>query len=220
MKGYTVYSGNIPRFFSAKAVCESQRLRDEFSDLVGRLWASGQVTSIDVIAHSQGCRFLTHSFSKPEMQSLDIRHMVLISPEADLQDFEIDGDAILGNIRGFVTLYAHPHDTALFWAQMFNSMFAHDGNFRSSLGRRSDPIVSRESGESLDMDIINTSSLASNVEELHHSFFYLSREMLWDIQSLLVDGCRARDRPLLIQRGENSRCYHFCSVPSSMTTIF
>ena len=69
------------------------------------------------------------------------------------------------------------------------------------------------------MDIIDTTSLASNVEELHHSFFYLSREMLWDIQSLLVDGHRAKDRPLLIQRGEE-QCYNFCSVPSSMTSIF
>ena len=195
-------------------------MRQEFNSLVNHLWASGHVESIDIVAHSQGCRFLTHSFAQPEMQSLGVRHLVFISPEADLEDFENNGESILHNIRGFVTLYAHPRDTALFWAQLFNTMFARSGTFKKSLGRHFQPILGKASGEALDMDIIDTSYLASNVEELHHSFFYLSREMLWDIQALLVDGRRAEDRPLLIQRGESSRCYHFCSVPPSITTIF
>lgn len=208
--------GNIPSYFQAKQVCESQRLEDEFVALVSQLQASGQVGRIDVIGHSQGCRFLAHCLSKPEMRSLNVNHLVLISPEADLEDFERDGEAICRNI-GTVTIYAHPGDMALFWAQIFNSIGT--GTFKASVGRRSEPIISKSSGKTLNMDIIDTTSLASNVEELHHSFFYLSREMLWDIQSLLVDGHRAKDRPLLIQRGED-QCYNFCSVPSSMTSIF
>ena len=50
-----------------------------------------------------------------------MNHLVLISPEADLEDFERDGEAICGSIHGTVTIYAHPGDMALFWAQIFNS---------------------------------------------------------------------------------------------------
>lgn len=209
--------GNIPSYFQAKAVCESKRLEDEFVTLVSQLQASGLVSRIDVIGHSQGCRFLAHCFAKPGMRSLNVNHLVLISPEADLEDFERDGEAICGSIHGTVTIYAHPGDMALFWAQIFNSLG--EGTFKRSVGRRSEPIVSRSSGKALDMDIIDTTSLASNVEELHHSFFYLSREMLWDIQSLLVEGHRAKHRPLLIERGDD-QCYNFCSVPPAITSIF
>jgi esterase/lipase superfamily enzyme len=213
---YSWPGGNLASYVQARQVCESQELEDEFFAFVSRLRACPEVSSVDLIGHSQGCRLLTNCVSKPRMLALKIRHLILASPEVDLDTFRADANSITANITGGVTVYTHPGDMALFWAQLVNTVAVQPHwHYKKSLGRCTKALKNNAGEDLRGVDVIDTSSLMSNVEELHHSFFYLSREMLEDMRTLLVEDVLASGRRerLLVQRHEGASVYVPTSLP-------
>lgn len=64
----------------------------------------------------------------------------------------------------------------------------------------------------LDLDVIDTTGLDTNVNDLRHAAFSVNSILLRDIEELVVTGKRARDRTTLLHKGGN--VYEYCHAPS------
>ena len=72
----------------------------------------------------------------------------------------------------------------------------------------------------LDVDVVNTSNVMSNVHELRHSFFYLSREMIEDVRELMISGQRAEFRQArLRKRDEAGNVFDVCVAPANFKSF-
>lgn len=63
----------------------------------------------------------------------------------------------------------------------------------TSLGRHCRPVATA-GGALLDVDVVVTSHLQSNMHGMRHNYFHLNREMVCDLRDVVVHGTRARDR--------------------------
>lgn len=62
------------------------------------------------------------------------------------------------------------------------------------LGRVTDKVTDAETGDPLDIDVIDTSFMDANVHGMRHNYFNLNRELVEDIRDLLVTQRRAHQR--------------------------
>lgn len=102
-------------------------------------------------------------------------------------------------------------DNALFWAEYVNSVIPSPAckghGFIKSLGRYIKPLrhpritdggldleTTQDDSELLDIDLVDTSSIFSNVQKLRHCYFNVSRDVLEDIRDVLVSRNRAAQR--------------------------
>ena len=109
--------GSLPSFFNTKRIAESPQLQEAFISFVTTLRAKLGSVTIDVLAHSQGCRAMMNALSQPRCKDLGIRHIILANPEAELMSFEQIGKQIRANSSS-VTLYTNPGDRALWFSQL------------------------------------------------------------------------------------------------------
>ena len=209
--------GSLPSYFNTKNIAEGACLQQAFVSFMTALRTQAGNAKIDVIAHSQGCRAMLSILSQPECKELGLRHIVLANPEADLRSFMRLGKQLRANVSS-VTLYTNPKDRALWFSQFLNTVASSTPcKLEASLGRHADSLHVGE-GEELDVDVIDTSSLHSNVNELRHSFFHISREMIEDFYDIIVHDLMAEKRPRLARRA-NQSVYDFCCAPANLTKI-
>ncbi|KAH9261258.1 hypothetical protein BASA81_000962 [Batrachochytrium salamandrivorans] len=64
----------------------------------------------------------------------------------------------------------------------------------------------------LDVDVIDTSSMETNVHQLRHAYFDLNKILVEDLHELIVTGKRAAERSLLLHREGN--IFSFCQAPA------
>ncbi len=147
-----------------------------------------------------------------------------MNPEIDLIDFQEQIESVRKYV-GSVTVYTDYNDFALYIAQIMNTFLrAQPGkcvkSLRSSLGRGVfKPLLSKTSGELLDVDIIDASTVSSNVHEIRHSYFSLSREVIEDVRELVLNDVRAESRvSRLIKRGNNTNIFDFLVAPSFVSS--
>jgi len=69
----------------------------------------------------------------------------------------------------------------------------------------------------LDLDIIDTGDLDSNMSERHHSFFNINRLMVDDLYDLIVTGKRAEERTSRLKA--TGKVYRFTILPSSVVMV-
>ena len=69
-----------------------------------------------------------------------------------------------------------------------------------------------ENKEWFDMDVIDTTSLDTNIKGLRHSSFQMNPIMLNDMEELIITGQRASRRQTLVHRSGNM--YSYCHAPS------
>jgi esterase/lipase superfamily enzyme len=67
----------------------------------------------------------------------------------------------------------------------------------------------------LDVDVIDTTQLDTNIQDLRHSGFNVNPILLNDLEELIVTGRRAANRSTLLFREGN--IYSYCHVPSFVT---
>jgi hypothetical protein len=67
----------------------------------------------------------------------------------------------------------------------------------------------------LDVDVIDTTQLDTNIKDLRHSGFNVNPILLNDLEELIVTGCRAVNRSTLLFREGN--IYSYCHAPSFVT---
>ena len=64
----------------------------------------------------------------------------------------------------------------------------------------------------LDCDVIDTTGLDTNVNDLRHSAYSVNSILLRDIEDIVVTGKRASDRSTLLHKSGN--VYEYCHAPS------
>lgn len=156
-----------------------------------------------------------------------VGNIVLANPEADLHSFRSMAKGIC-SICERVTVYVNEKDFALLCASIFNShlrcksqsVWCIAFDFVPSLGRAAKDMLD-EQGEILDkVDIIDTSTISSNIHEIRHSFFYISREMIEDMRELFTNGAPAAERTArLLRRSQEGNCFDICVAPKSVSAI-
>lgn len=78
-----------------------------------------------------------------------------------------------------------------------------------------DPISSREDDSTkvwLDCDVIDTTGLDTNVNNLRHSAYNVNSILLRDIEEIVITGKRAADRTSLLHK--NGNIFEYCHAPS------
>ncbi|XP_954926.1 uncharacterized protein TA03480 [Theileria annulata] len=80
-------------------------------------------------------------------------------------------------------------------------------------------IETRKKKHWLDVDVIDTTCLGSNVHALRHSYWFLNREVIEDLRDLIVNRKRAQDRTSRLDRSlGNTWVYRV--APSNLDTLF
>lgn len=204
-------SGNVPSYFLARRVAESDLMRQHFTKFVKGLMEAG-FKSLHVLAHSMGARVLFNGFegcqklfwdtdyniSRTELSSsnsygenipnqrgkIRFSSLTLLHPDYPLANFVKDFPSYR-RACGLVTLYADTFDVALKWAER--------GTKQTSLGRhlrRLCEIDDEGHIRWLNMDVMDTSSVTNNVHTLRHSFFDLNQTVIEDLRELITTGKR------------------------------
>mmetsp|Transcript_27233 Transcript_27233/g.55743 ORF Transcript_27233/g.55743 Transcript_27233/m.55743 type:complete len:294 (-) Transcript_27233:154-1035(-) len=205
--------------------CESMEMHQHLKDFMADLLSIG-IARVNFIGHSMGARALvsflganSHVFNAPE--NMQLGAVLLPNPETDLKAF-LDASSAISSVAESVTVYADKGDNAIFWAEYANSVFPSPSckglPFSFSLGRSVSPLRRQNRAEVandvetdgldesdlLDVDVIDTSSVFSNVQKLRHSYFNVSRDILEDIHEVLVSRNRAAQRKARLVKREGN----------------
>ncbi|KAF9404095.1 hypothetical protein BGZ94_004386, partial [Podila epigama] len=117
---------------------------------------------------------------------IQLATFTLLNPDADLSVFLEEDYWTLSRFCNHITLYADARDGALFWSEVLGR--------QRSLGRHPRTLVYTPTGEVLDVDVIDTTSLDVNIHSIRHNFFNLNRMLVDDLYDVIVLGRRARER--------------------------
>lgn len=82
-----------------------------------------------------------------------------------------------------------------------------------NVGRVTDRFTDANTGNLLDIDVIDTSFIDSNVHGIRHAYFNLNRELVEDITDLLVTHRRAHQRQTRLEWLEGN-VFAFLVAPS------
>ncbi|KAF9126480.1 hypothetical protein BGW39_006600 [Mortierella sp. 14UC] len=149
-----------------------------------------------------------------DLSTIQLATFTLLNPDADLDIFLEEDYWTLSKYCPHVTLYADAHDGALFWSEVLGR--------KKSLGRHPRTLVYSPTGEVLDVDVIDTTSLDVNIHSIRHNFFNLNRMLVDDLYDVVVLGRRATEREARLSSRwtfaddgtENGEVYTFLCAPS------
>ncbi|KAG0271072.1 hypothetical protein BGZ95_001185 [Linnemannia exigua] len=149
-----------------------------------------------------------------DLSTIQLATFTLLNPDADLDIFLEEDYWTLTKFCPHITLYADAHDGALFWSEVLGR--------KKSLGRHPRTLVYSPTGEVLDVDVIDTTSLDVNIHSIRHNFFNLNRMLVDDLYDVVVLGRRATEREARLSSRwtfaddgtENGEVYTFLCAPS------
>ncbi|GAM18033.1 hypothetical protein SAMD00019534_012080 [Acytostelium subglobosum LB1] len=196
------------------------------------------IRTLHVMCHSMGSRFFLRSFSKVkkafgkrtmlsprasmdntpvhktlkqsspmDKNKISLTNLILLNPDYEIETFKNDYDE-LRTYCSNITIYADHRDMAI---KMAFKMLQ-----KQNLGNNIRPI-SDVRGLPLDVDIVDTGDLDSNMSERHHSFFNINRLMVDDLHDLIVTGKRAEERTSRLKKVHD--VYRFSILPSSVVVV-
>lgn len=198
------------------------------------------INTLSVMCHSMGTRFLMHAFpivqsifkkkvsadvfsdfEGPQMDQqqhkthqthfegdgMELTNLILLNPDYELDSFTGYYNVLSSYCRT-ITIYADSRDGAL--------RLAHRLNSQASLGANVKALYDQH-GQLLDLDIIDTGELDSNISSTRHGFFNVSRPMVDDLYDLIINGNRAEDRSSRLKPYRS--VYRFTVVPSTVKNI-
>eukprot|EP00667_Euglena_gracilis_P002574 EG_transcript_2573 len=231
---YSYPSGQIFSYLKAKAEAEDLYTAQRIRELLEAFRDAG-CRQVHVMAHSMGARaWLTHVheitpvFSPEGMQ---LATCTMLNPDYPKERFRDSNFKALRAVCSCITLYADANDGALIWSQRGNRSGRFLKNDEPSLGlavfgmheprspqpgtaspMENNPFFDR--CEWLDLDVIDTTWIENNVQDLRHSYWNINRELVEDLRELVVTHRRARDRSRLAARLGN--VYSFLAAPSCL----
>jgi esterase/lipase superfamily enzyme len=138
---------------------------------------------------------------------LELKNLILLNPDYEVETFKHDHDE-LAHYCPNITVYADRRDMALKLAFRINQ--------KASLGSNTEPLLD-DSGNPLDLDIVDTGDLDRNVNGQFHGYFNINRVMVDDLHDLIVTGKRADDRTSRLK--PYGKIYRFTMVPSSVVLV-
>jgi len=261
-------AGKITSFASAQTTgCESEATRRDLVELFRGLGSIG-LRRVHIVSHSMGVRVLAAAASSlkelflpadggihdsggggggpvtdPEAGvcsgPMQLSTITLLNAEIGRHEFVDCYARHLTAVCPCVSIYADARDTALFGAELQNSLFRvlfparrspevvedlsrarprklarrrSKWQWEYSLGRVSKDLIYAD-GSLVDIDIIQTTYLGANVHEVRHNAFNLNRELVDDLRDIIVNKQRAYQRRNRLQyRGGNR--YNFLVAPT------
>lgn len=192
------------------------------------------IRQLHIMCHSMGTRFFLRSFpvikkvfnkkfavslndSLKDLQPMDgasddehkihLANIILMNPDYEIETFKNDY-ADLRTYCSRTTIYADHRDEAI--------RLAHKLTQKASLGNNVLPLLDSKGGF-LDIDIVDTGDLDSNMSERHHSFFNINRLMVDDLYDLIVTGKRAEERTSRLKA--TGKVFRFTILPSSVVMV-
>jgi esterase/lipase superfamily enzyme len=213
--------GTLVLYAKAIKVATSYTTVDDFIQVIEELGSVG-IQKVHILCHSMGSRIVTaatHRFhevfgyEKPSTPTVEISDdtqgkvqlgsVTFINPETSLDDFcNVQYDLLRAHTP-LITVYANESDIALKSAEWitFQRML---GNHVRHLSRH---------GDSLDLDVVDTTALDMNIHAAKHSYFNLNKYIVDDVVDVITNCKRAVDREGRLLNIE-SNIYCFLSAPS------
>jgi hypothetical protein len=200
-------SGKLISFNTARKIAISEPTMEDFKVVMKTILL--HFRKIHILTHSMGARVI-NGFSgfldtvlTPGSDRLT--GVTLLNPEASLDEF---CTSQFDNLRKFtktITIYSNKRDIALFASEIVGD---------KQLGKHPFDLKCQEMF--LDLDVIDTTDLDTNVQLAKHSYFSLNRLCVDDIGELMQFGKRAIKRSKLVQIDGN--VYRFLAAPSYVVT--
>jgi esterase/lipase superfamily enzyme len=144
---------------------------------------------------------------RDDEKKIHLANIILMNPDYEIETFKNDY-ADLRTYCARISIYADHRDEAI--------RIAHKLTQKASLGNNILPLQDSKGGF-LDIDIIDTGDLDSNMSERHHSFFNINRLMVDDLYDLIVTGKRAEERTSRLKQTGN--VFRFTILPSSVVMV-
>jgi len=187
-------------YFPAKRMAECAETAGDLKAMLCSLRAGG-LKRLHVISHSMGARVLLHALDVMTAERIKLTTCTIFSPDASYARFVETDWAKLRRLCKCVTLFADQADGALRYSEMFNR--------ERSLGRHPFELGS---GSMVELDVVDTSWMDSNVQALRHSYFNVNRHIIDDLREIIVETRKAhlRTSRLLHRRGN---VFSFLAAP-------
>lgn len=202
-------SGGLITFAKATKVAVSHETMDDLSSTFSALLR--HFRKIHVLTHSMGARvinaFSRHLGSIFEPGDKRLSSVTLLNPESNMDSFIDDHFVQLRKYTDVITLYSNKSDIALYGSELILRC--------KQLGKHPNSLISRD-GRWLDLDVIDTSELDTNVQIAKHSYFSLNRLCLDDLGEIFQHGIRASFRSKVVPIEGN--VYRFLAAPSYVVT--
>eukprot|EP01132_Coremiostelium_polycephalum_P007473 gene7473-9181_t len=223
-------------YWCAHSVASDNDNHRDLHKFIEALGVAG-IRNLHIMCHSMGTRFLLRSFSKikkalvkrkvvlspnqsfnnvenvrqqerPSSSSkINLTNLIFLNPDYEINTFKNDYEE-LRQYCPSITIYADHRDVAIKMAFKVTQ--------KQSLGNNIQPISDGDGGM-LDVDIIDTGDLDSNMSERHHSFFNINRLMVDDLHDLIVTGKRATERTSRLKSVGD--VFRFSILPSSVVVV-
>lgn len=217
-------------YWCAHNVASDTENHRDLKRFIQSLRASG-IRQLHIMCHSMGTRFFLRAFlglkklfrkkfslndslkdwGPPDVTDSDHRitlaNIILMNPDYEIETFKSDY-LELRTYCARITIYADHRDDAI--------RLAHKLTQKASLGNNVLPLLDSNGGF-MDIDIVDTGDLDSNMSERHHSFFNINRLMVDDLYDLIVTGKRAEERTSRLKA--TGRVYRFTILPSSVVMV-
>jgi len=150
----------------------------------------------------------SHSSNSNKIK-INLTNLIFLNPDYEINTFKNDYSELTSYCPR-ITVYADHRDVAIKMAFRITQ--------KQNLGNNIQPIPNEdEDGGFLDLDIIDTGDLDSNMSERHHSFFNINRLMVDDLNDLIVTGKRASERTTRLKCVGD--VYRFSILPSSVVVV-
>mmetsp|Transcript_11635 Transcript_11635/g.18921 ORF Transcript_11635/g.18921 Transcript_11635/m.18921 type:complete len:210 (-) Transcript_11635:13-642(-) len=180
-----------------------------------------------------------HSSSIAQFGKLVCRSITMLNPDYPVVAFRENGFQSLRRVASLITVVGDKADQALFWSSVINGGLKRigrnidllyvskegkdlDGDTVAVQNRALTSQSTRRTGREdeaakvwLDCDVIDTTGLDTNVNNLRHAAFSVNSILLRDIEELVVTGKRAADRTTLLHK--NGNMFEYCHAPSFVT---
>ena len=210
--------GALSTYYTSQIVADCAELQQTFEAFVGNVTSRGDIKKIHVLAHSMGARAALKCVSSSRFH---FGQVILAQPEVNVEDFRLLAPCMTQRCEN-VTVYVNRGDFALWCSEGFNRVWRQRGPCverilgypQPSLGRASvHPLTDIDGHIIARVDLVDTSGISSNVNQIRHSFFHLSRESIEDIREVLVTSRPASERQSRLIRREGSNVYDVAVAP-------
>lgn len=210
--------GALPTYYASQKVADSEQLQQTFDAFVHKVVSKRDIKKVHVLSHSMGARAALKCVANSRFQ---FSQVILAQPEVNLIDFRLLAPCLTQRCDN-VTVYVNRGDFALWCTEGLNRVWSQEGSYlerilgcpQPSLGRASGhPLTDMDGNIIARVDLIDTSGMSSNVNQIRHSFFHLSRESIEDIREVLVTGRTASERQSRLIRREGSNVYDVAVAP-------
>eukprot|EP00667_Euglena_gracilis_P009699 EG_transcript_9865 len=229
-------AGHILTYFQARQIgAESTATAQAARELLQALGQAG-VRQLHVMAHSMGARAWLNALhicldllGGPGSQGpsqLQLTTCTLLNPDYEHQTFITRDFETLRSLCSHITLYGDTRDEALWYAEIFNSKrgpgqwlprpqpslgrsiyhLKHTRGAFSPPKRRRRLQASNTECEWLDMDVIDTSWMETNVHNTRHSYFNINNQLIEELRDIITFQLRAAERPRLALQEGNVYC--------------